>query len=80
MKQRVKRDKGGRFNGSTGTVKKTAIKRTASKKTAASKPTAAERQAAQNARALAAGDKRVARIDKRTEARDTRIDRIFPGT
>ena len=62
MAQRVKRDKGGRFNGSTGAGK--SAKKTAAKK--ATPMTATEREAARTARTLAAGNRRVARIDKRT--------------
>lgn len=67
MTQRVKRTKGGRFNGSTAAAKKTNAK-----KTGASKAVTPEaRKAAAFQRTLAAGDKRVARIDQRT-------DRMFP--
>lgn len=67
MRQRVKRDKDGKFNGSTGTAKKTASKKT----------TAQQRQAAQFQRALSAGNNRVARVDKRTDAADARLNREF---
>ncbi|HEV2345366.1 MAG TPA: hypothetical protein VGS97_14800, partial [Actinocrinis sp.] len=72
MKQRVKRTKGGRFNGSTkGGTKKTTAKKTTNTLT----PEA--RKNAQTARLLAAGDKRVARIDKRTDTTDTRLNHEF---
>jgi hypothetical protein len=72
MKQRVKRTKDGKFNGSNSSGKKTAAKKTT--KTALS-PEA--RKAAATRRLLTAGNKRVARIDKRTDAADQRIDRMF---
>jgi hypothetical protein len=71
MTQRVKRTKGGRFNGSTGAAKK----KTTAKKAAALTP--AQKKAAATQRVLAASNARVNRIDKRTDATDTRIDRMF---
>jgi hypothetical protein len=73
MAQRVKRTKGGRFNGSTAATKKTS----ASKSTASKAATPEARRAAAFQRALSTGDKRVARIDKRTDATDARLDREF---
>ncbi len=77
MKQRVKRDKGGKFNGSTSGGKKTTAKKTAAKKAATQKAAAQQRQAAQFQRALSAGNNRVARVDKRTDAADKHLDRAF---
>lgn len=74
MKQRVKRTKDGKFNGSTGGGKKTTAKKTTAKKTVV---TPEARKAAQTAKTLTAGNNRVARIDKRTDATDTRLDREF---
>jgi hypothetical protein len=78
MDQRVKRTKDGRFNGST-TGKKTAGKSVAKKttKTAKAAATPEARKAAQTGRLLAAGDKRVGRVDKRTAAADQRLDKEF---
>lgn len=72
MKQRVKRTKDGKFNGSSGGGKKSAAKKITN-----SALTPEARKAAQIARTLAAGNNRVARIDKRTDAADQRIDRMF---
>ena len=73
MKQRVKRTKDGKFNGSNSGGKKTIAKKTTANK--ALSPEA--RKAAQSQRLLTAGNNRVARIDKRTDAADQRIDRMF---
>ena len=74
MKQRVKRTKDGKFNGSTG--RKRATKKTTAKKST-NTLTPEARKNAQTARLLAAGDKRVARIDKRTDNTDTRLNHEF---
>ena len=73
MKQRVKRTKDGKFNGSTSGGKKTATKKATAKKAV----TPEQRRAAQTGRILASGNARVARVDKRTDAADQRIDRQF---
>ena len=73
MTDRVKRTKGGRFNGSTGAAKKKTAKKTAA-------PTPAQKKAAATQRVLASSNARVARIDKRTDATQTRIDRMVNPT
>ena len=82
MTQRVKRGKGGRFNGSTGAAKKTTGNKTGASTSAAKNAalTPEAKNAAAFQRALAAAGNRVARIDQRTEAADRRIDRMFPDT
>lgn len=65
MSQRVKRAKGGQFNGSTAATKKT----TAAKKTVA--PNAEQRR-------LLAANKKAAAIDARLNKTEQRIDRMFP--
>ena len=75
MKQRVKRGKGGKFNGSTRDHRK-AVKSAATK--LAAKQIAAEaRQAEKFRRTLAAGDKRVAKVGKRVQSADARLNRAF---
>jgi hypothetical protein len=66
IEQRVKRGTGGKFNGSTPASKRAAAKKAAAKKTAAARITPEQRAAARALRTIAVGDKRVARIDRRT--------------
>ncbi|HEY3867619.1 MAG TPA: hypothetical protein VGM10_04695 [Actinocrinis sp.] len=68
IEQRVKRGPGGKFNGSTSAGKRAAAKKTAAKKTAAARITPEQRAAARALRTLAVGDKRAARVDKRTRS------------
>lgn len=74
MEQRVRRDKGGRFNGS---VSSGAKKTTSAKKAAAAKQTADQRKAAAFQKSLTQGNQRAARIDKRLDATEARIDRML---
>ncbi|HTJ70241.1 MAG TPA: hypothetical protein VL551_22075 [Actinospica sp.] len=66
MTQRIKRSKGGQFNGST-----------AAKKTAAGKKTVAPNPEQQR---LLAANKKAAQIDARIARAEQRIDRMFPDT
>lgn len=75
MKQRVKRGRGGKFNGST-TDRRKAVKAAATK--LATKQIIAEaRQAEKFRRTLAAGDKRVARVSQRVQSADAALNRAF---
>lgn len=76
MTTRVKRTRDGKFNGSTSTTQKTISKKTTAKKTT-NTLTPEARKAAATQRALTAGNKRVARIDKRTDNTDKRLNREF---
>ena len=78
MKQRVKRGKGGKFNGSAADHRKAVT--AAAKKLAAKQVAAEARQAEKFRRALAAGDQRVARVSKRVQSADARLDRDFGHT
>ena len=89
MEQRVRRDKGGRFNGSVSSGTKNATKKTtpakktatakkaAAKKSTTKKLTADQRKAAAFSRSLQLGNQRSNRIDKRLDATEARIDRMF---
>jgi len=66
MAQRVKRDKGGRFNGSTGAGKTVSTKKTAAKKVAVP---AAQRD-------LARGDATLRRVEGRLARTERRIDKL----
>jgi hypothetical protein len=75
MKQRVKRGKGGKFNGSTRDHRKAV--NAAATKLAAKQIATETRQAEKFRRTLAAGDKRVARVATRVQSADARLNRAF---
>jgi len=70
---------GGRFNGSAAATKKTTGKRPARQERREERRVTPEAQAAVFQRALAAGDKRVARADQRTEPQTAHRPHV-PGT